>query len=473
MNLLVKKFGPSTIILLSALIAISCEDPGRIGLIVDSDNGVISTHYQDIILPTSVVQFDPRNTASARSIQAGQYSNNDFGIVTSMSYTQLDLSIVVPPESDAVYASFDVEIKFENFMGESPVNNETQTIGIYQLAEEIDSTLSYNRLDQLAINPTPLGSWQFSPSINDTIQTDSTYIVTLDDAVGQDLFDKLLNGDPIFDSDAAFNAYFKGVAFIPTANNKDIFQINANLLTFRLNYTEFNSDATPIDRTFEMYVGPVGFYYIESDKTGTPLSGISPDNSDFFPADDYRYLQYGTLMALRADLTPFYLLTDTLKNLIINKAEIYLGQVKNYGDDLPPPPFLQVYFTDETNEWPVVDNIGRFDSTQVGVNFIMLQDESRLSPPGVYTSPLSTFINEEAFNYRFNMSVFFQDLFSGNYSSPSEPFLEEKGQIFIFGETNVLFPQTSTSHLFTSPMAIHKDSVRLRIYYTIPTNQNQ
>ncbi len=473
MNLLVKKFGPLTVILLSALIAISCEDPGRIGLIIDGDNGVISTHYQDIVLPTSVVQFDLRKTAESKSIQAGQYLNPDFGLVTSNSYTQLRLSTIIVPEPTAEYTSFEVAISFISFIGETPLNSETQEISLYQLAEEIDSTVSYTRLDQLAINPTPLGVWEFAPKLNDTIQVDSVYIIALDDVVGQDLFQKLMNEDPVFDNNGAFNAYFKGVAFVPTLDNTDIFQLDADQMTFKINYNEFNSDGTPIERSYTMFISTTGFYHLDSDRTGTPISGINPDNTDYFPPDDYRYLQYGTLMALRADLTPFYELTDTLSNLIINKAEVYLGGVKQYGNDFQPPSLLQVYFTDETNEWPIVDDVGRFDTTQVGVRFIMLQDEAIQGRPGVYVAPQDTFYDANDFNYRVNMSIFLQNLYSGNFHSESEPFLEEKGQFFIFGETNILTPQRSTSHVLSTLMAVHKDSIRLRIHYTIPTEQNQ
>lgn len=473
MNLLVKKFGPLTVILLSALIAISCEDPGRIGLIVDGNNGVISTHYQDIVLSTAVVQFDLRKTSESKSIQAGKYTNPDFGVVTSKAYTWLRPSTVIVPEPTAEYTSFEVKISFTNFIGETPQNSETQQISLYQLAEEIDPATEYNRLDELAISPSPLGVWNFAPKVNDTIQVDSTYIVVLDDVIGQDLFQKLKNEDPIFEDESAFNAYFKGVAIIPTLGNIDLFQFNADQITFSINYNEFNSDGTPIEQSYDMFISTTGFYHLDSDRTGTPISGINPDNTDYFPSDDYRYLQYGTLMALRADLTPFYELTDTLNNLIINKAEIYLGGVKQYGDDFQPPSFLQVYFTNETNEWPIVDDVGRFDTTQVGVHFIMLQEEGTQAPPGVYVAPQNTFYDQNDFNYRVNMSIFLQNLYSGNFHSESEPFLEEKGQIFIFGETNILTPQKSTSHVLSTLMAVHKDSIRLRIHYTIPTEQNQ
>jgi hypothetical protein len=475
MNLLVKKFGPLAVILLSALIAISCEDPGRIGLIVNANNGVISTHYQDFVLPTTMVQFDPRKTSESNSIQSGQYTNADFGVVTSIAYSQLDLSIVIEPEPTSIYTSFEVEISFSSFIGETPLNGIEQGISIYQLAEEIDSTYDYSRVEQLALNPTPLGSWEFAPMINDTLNLDSIYNVTLDNVVGDDLFQKLKQGDPIFDNDAAFNAYFKGIALVPTLNNKDIFQINPARLVFKLNYNEFNSDGTPIARSYEIHVGNAGFYHLDSDKTGTPISGINPDNNKFTPTDDYRYLQYGTLMSIRGDLQPFFDMIDTLegKHMIINKAELYIGQVKQYGEDLLPPSVLQVYFTDESNEWPIVDDIGRYDTTQIGSDFIMLQNEESLAPPGVYSIPLSTFYNTQNFNYSVSMSAFLQNLYSGNFHSDTEPFLEEKGQIYIFGETSVLTPQKTTSHIFTTPMAVHMDSIRLRIHYTVPTDPNQ
>lgn len=470
MNLLVKKFGPLAAMLLSALLVISCEDPGKIGLIVNAENGVISTHYQDIVLPTSVVQFNPRNTLEARSIQAGQYFNPDFGLITSKSYTQLSLDLIIPPESNAEFQSFEMEISFASLIGDVPDNSETQQIDIYQLADDIDTTIAHTRLDEMPLMPDRLGTWIFAPKRNDTIQTDTVFTLPLDNMVGADLFEKLKAGDPIFDSDAAFNAYFKGVGLVPTNDNTNIFQVDPDKMFFIIKYNEFNSDGTPIERTYEMRVGNFGFYHIDSDKSGTPLSGISPDNTDFTPPDDYRYLQYGTLMAIRADLTPFYELTDTLDNMIINKAVLSITGVKQYGEFQKPPTFLQTYFTNETNQWPIVDDIGRIDSSQVGVNFIMLQkDDSAIPvPPGAYNLPQSTFYDPTNYRYDVNMSIFLQNLYSGNYHDINEPFIEEKGKIFLFGESDVLFAQKTSSHVLTTPLAVHKDSIRLRIHYTIP-----
>jgi len=468
MNLLVKKFGPLAVILQMAILAISCEDPGKIGLIVNAENAVISTHYQDIILPTSVVQFDPRKTLESGSVQAGEYVNPDFGKITSKSYSQLSLSTIVEPTDKAEFLSFEMSISFTSLVGEELTNDEKQSLGVYQLAEEIDPLGSYTRLDELTVNPDPLGVWSFAPQLNDTLQTDSTYIVSLDAIIGEDLFTKFKAGDAIFDNDTVFNEFFKGVAFVAAGNNRAIFQINLNSVKFNLNYEDENSEGTLVDESYEFSLGNARFFYLDSDKSGTSLSGINPDNTDFYPSDDYRYLQYGTLMGIKVDLTSFYLLSDTLENMIINKAELSVGQVKQYGGEMEPPPFLEAYFTDETNKWPFIDDIGRIETSLVGKNFIEIQDEVKYPQPGVYSVPMSVFYDEDNFKYSVSLSWFFQNLYKGNFHSATEPFIEEKAEIYLFGSSDAIVPQSTFSHILTTPMAVHKDSIRLRIHYTIP-----
>jgi len=479
MNLLVKKLRPLAAVLFSALLAISCEDPGRIGLLINADNGVISTHYQDVVIPTSMVQFEIRKTTNSRILQAGQYFTPDYGRVTTKTYTQIGIPTVDPPVAASVYTSFEMSISFTSLNGSTPFNNEVQTIEVYQLAQEIDTTYDYNRLDELGLNPIPLGTWNVIPMIEDTLRSDSVYVIALDDVVGQDLFEKFKAGDPVFVDNGAFAAYFKGLAFVPGGNNVDIFQIDNNEFKLTINYTEQNSDGTDIERSYDQRIRTFGFYHLDADITGTPFSSISPDNTDFDSNDGYRYLQYGTMMAIRADISSIYLLMDTLENIIINKAELSLAldPIKEYGDYLKPPPFLEVYFTKESApgsqiwEWPIIDDVGRYDTTQVGVNFVMLQDEQVSTPPpppGVYSVPALSYLDPETNRYGINLSWFLQNQYGGGFHDESEPYIEETGQIFIFGESNVLIPQRTNTQALATPMTIHQDSIRLRIYYTIP-----
>jgi len=454
-------------ILSAAVLAISCEDPGKIGLIINADNGLVKTHYFEMVLPTSVVQFNPRKTSETGILKAGQFVSSDFGRVFANSYTQLNPSTVIEVNTNAEYVGFEMTIGFSGIKGSTPINTEEQTISIYQAAEEIDTDINYYRNDQLALGP-KLADWTFEPLVEDTLTTDSTYILLLNDVVGADLFSKLKAADPIFDDDDQFNAYFKGIAFMGTSSAINIFDIDRSKFKLSLKYNEFNTNGTAIPRTYVINLGTAGFYQIDSDKSGTPLSGLNPDNTEYLPTDNNRYLQYGTTMAIRADLTPFYNLTDTLQNMIINKALITIGRVKSYGDYNKPPDFLYAYFTDETNEWPIVDDAGRNDSSSIGNYFVTLQDEESQVPPGVYQVPQVIYFDQETKRYKVDISLFFQQLYSGGFSDANPPFLEEKGQVYFFGETDVLFPNRRATQSTITNMVVHQDSIRLRIHYTIP-----
>src|SRR5210317_1522098 len=101
MNLLVKKLWLPVLMILATVTVISCEDPGRIGLIINADNGLLLTGYKEVVLPSTVVQFDPRETTESGSFKTGGYTDSDFGMVDYRFFTQLNPSIVVEPSSNA------------------------------------------------------------------------------------------------------------------------------------------------------------------------------------------------------------------------------------------------------------------------------------------------------------------------------------------------------------------------------------
>lgn len=444
---------------------ISCEDPGKIGLNLDEDNGVVQTHYQEVVLPTSIVQFDPRTTFRSPSIQVGGYTDPNFGAVVSKFYSQLSLTSFKPTmDSLAVYDAFVMEIGFQDIYGDTPFNFDTRTVDIYQLSEGIDTLASYNRLSEIATKPAPLGTWTFEPMVFDTLRTDSTHVVILDDAVGLDLFTRLKAGDPIFDSNAAFNEYFKGIALIGGPGPKNIFNINSLAFRFILKYHEFNADGDEVDRTYTFSSGSYRFFHLDSDKTGTPLAGLAPDNMDFTPADDYLYAQLGVLMALKIDFNVFYQITDTLENMIINKAEIVIGDLMPFDEYKKPYSVMQAYFTGIDNKWPI--------KTADGTQFVALQKEG--VPPGLYgivqnvELVTDTTITSTA-EYSIAMSAFLQNLQVGNFDD-TESGLEKEATILFYPQTDIIFPQQLPGYIAPHQFIVHKDSIKLKIHYTVPAS---
>ncbi len=291
MNLLVKKFKVAAVVLLLPLFFVSCEDPGKIGLDVDPKNSIILTKYKEFVLPSSQVQFNPRSTTNSSSLQAGTYSDQDFGTVLSKTYTWLGTQPSTPVlSSSAAYVNTTLSIQFSSFYGSEAENLEIESFDIFQLAGNLDVGSDYLRTDDIALGDL-IGTVDILIQERDTVRVDSVFTVDISNSFGQVIFDKLKANDPIFDNDTTFNDFIKGIAIIAKSGNNKILQFNGATFNVKLNYTEQNSAGEIVDRSYRFNVGARRFYHLSSDLSGTPLSGILPDNNDFLPNGDFRYMQ--------------------------------------------------------------------------------------------------------------------------------------------------------------------------------------
>ena len=465
MSLLVKKFGRAVSMMLLAILIFSCEDPGNIGLNLDGTNGVVETIYHEAVLPSSVVQFDPRSTLRSPSIQVGKYTDANFGVTSAKSFSRLNLTSLIPDmDESAEFDEFVMEVGFQALYGATPGDGDQVNLYLHQLTEELDTAGTYTRLSELPYNPTPLGTWTFEPSILDTLQTDSVYVIPLDPAIGLDLFNKLKAADPIFEDNANFNAFFKGVAWIGDPTNQSIYYLNTSTFRIKIKYKEVNSSGEDVERSYDLNSSGYRFFNLDADRAGTPLDGISADNSDFFTSDNFQYAQLGNLVALKIDFSTFYDITDTLENLVINSAEIQIGTLETYDENKAPPPIMQVFFTDVNNTWPI--------KTADGAEFVQLQQEG--VPAGAYgfEEDISLRIDEETegiASYNIPLSSFLQQLHSGRFDDEDTP-LEPETTIYLYPETDVLFPEQLFSISGSQQYIVHKDSIRLKIHYTIPSS---
>lgn len=460
MNLLARKIGLIAGLLLSSIFIISCEDPGEIGLNIDPDNGIVVTRYYETVLPTTMVQLDPRETYQSPAVQAGKYTDPDFGTVVTKTFSRLNLTNAKPTLAEtAAFKEFVLDISFGSIYGDRPVSGGKSTIHIYQLQDELDTAGSYTRLSELPYDEAnPLATWDFYPVLNDTLRADSVYQIPVSTTVGRDLFDKLKEGDPIFDSNDSFNAYIRGIAIVPDDNNNSIFFINSGNFRFRLRYSQLNSEGEEVESEIGFNLLGERFFYLDSDKTGTPLEGITADNSDFTPTTDYLYSQLGTLVALKIDFSAFYNIADTLDYMILNKAEITVGRVEEFNDEKAPFNEMNAYFTGDNNFWP--------EKSPDGSEFVTVQRESPPFPPGNYGLPQPIEF-DSARLYNVELSYFLQNLHAGKFENVGSG-LEKETTIFLLPETDVLRPEVFPVFSRTNQFKVHKDSVRLKIHYTIP-----
>lgn len=469
MNLLVKKLKmPAVVVLLASLFFVSCEDPGKIGLNINPKSGAILTEYIEFVLPSNQVQFDPRSTLNSFSFQAGVYTDPDFGTIASKSYTWLGVQSSVPTlSSSAAYISTSISIQFSSIYGSEGENREIESFEVYQLADPIEEGVDYTRVNEIALG-SMIGNLELMIQENDTLTSDSLFSFALSDAFGQVIFDKLLANDGTFNDDTVFNAFIKGIAIVPGLTNNKILQFNPTSFEIKLNYTEVNSAQEIVERTYSFDLGSRHFFNLSSNLSGTSLDGILPNNQDFIPNDDFRYLQAGTMIAIKVDYNPLFIFMDTIDNIVIQKSFLTMGDIPINKPGSGFPFSLTGYFTDENNIWPALTEA----STDTTTSFTTLQSEFTTfgspSYPGYYGNTQNIFLGSiDTLTFEATTSNFIQNLHDGGYDTSETP-LEQSGNLILFAPTSVTEPQSSPSHTVSNYFKVHKDSIKIKIYYSIP-----
>ncbi len=472
MNLLVKKLKAWAVVLLMSLFFVSCEDPGKIGLNIDPEHSVIATSYKEFVLPSSQVQFNPRSTTNSSSFQSGIYTDSDFGTVMSNSYLWLGVQPSTPaldPES-ATYVSTTLSIQFSSFYGSKAEELEIESYEVYQLSENLDEAIDYTRLDNINYS-NKLGDIDILIQKDTKIRNDSLFTFAIEDSFGEVLFNKLKDNDAIYDNDPAFNEFIKGIAIIGKASNNKIVQFNPVSFNIKINYTEENSAGEIVERSYLFDIGEKRFYHLSSDLSGTSLAGILPNNANFQPTGDFRFMQTGTMIALKLDLNPVYdyfnneLNSGTVTKIIIQKAALSLGKVSINTPGASYPFSLLSYFTNSENLWPAP----AVSSGSIESEFVLLQTETILGNtavfPGFYRAPQDIVLGStDPLRYNATMSNFFQNIISDGYNTSETP-LEQGGEMLIFATTSASDPQSSPSHTQTNFLKVHKDSIRVTVFY--------
>jgi len=475
MNLLVKKLKVLALVVLMPLLFISCEDPTKIGLNINPSKGTVLTKYKEFVLSSSQVQFNPRSTTKSSSIQAGSYYDSDFGMISSKTYTWLGVQTTTPILNvNAAYDSISISIQFSSIYGSEAINNEVVSFDVYQLGEEIVPSTEYTRVDELTLGQ-PLGTLDIFLQANDTLRSDSVFTFSLDDAFGQSLFDKLKANDGTYDNDTVFNSLFKGIAIIPNSSNNKIIQFSSTSFAVKLYYHEVNASGDDVSRTYRFDLGNTGFYHLDSELGGTPLSGIMPNNTDFTPSTNFRYLQSGTMIGLKLDYSNLFNFLDSVQSdpansIIVQQAFLTVGDIAENMPGQDYPFNLVGYFTDGNNTWPAQTEQS-YDSSNV---FVTLQTD--LAPFDNITLPMSAGdyystqeigLDQTNLNtYKASMSTFIQNMFNGSFNTNETP-LESRGEIILFPPSSLSEPQSTPSHVLTHHFKVHKDSIKLTLYYSI------
>jgi len=318
------------------------------------NNNYTNVVFTDTVAPAlSTLVLDSFATNGASSFLLGKYSDPYLGIVSARPFFQM--TVPPSPVSIPLTARYD-SLSFilhpnKYYYGDT---TKTQTIVVNELNEFITyvyNTSIYNKSD-FAVKPTPLGSRtvRIRPSADDSVS------IRLNDAKGNELFDKLQQESTDVASDFNFQNYFKGVS-ISVGNNDTtaIFGLAGadTGMVMRL----FYHTTTPFFQSqyvdFTLKPGLYSFNQILTDRNRTSLFPSGPAVKEFpsSQTNNVSFTQFGAGLLLKVTFPSLkgILLTDKIVEL--QKAELVFKPVRSSFDfnKFILPANLSLAETDGTN----------------------------------------------------------------------------------------------------------------------------
>lgn len=343
MNLWAKSLGRLTVLAV-ALFFFSCEDETSL-LGLKNPKPKLDVTFVEIPLESSVLSIDSvytDNKAAVGNVLVGQYADNRVGDIRSEAYIQFLPSTNTLIPAGAVFDSLTVQFRF-SFYSYGIAGKQTERFTIHEITGDSISRMFANRYkasSTIAYNPTPMAetfvsvdydSLKKQYALEPTKQDTLTARARLSDEMGQQIFNfasiyEFKKNNPDF---IQFISAIKGIVLVPsqTAGILGI-KVTDALSRVTLHYhTVADNTTTNLTKTYGFSIA--SFSNIKADRSSTELSALTQHYQTLQPASGLRYLQSGTPIVTKLDLTKFYAFADTVDNVIITEAELIVGGVES------------------------------------------------------------------------------------------------------------------------------------------------
>lgn len=501
MNLWVKRAGQLAFMAV-ALFFFACKDDVTPGF--PNPNEKFNVRYVEIPLESSVYLIDSIRTSNMygelNRLLVGKYNDPSFGKVTARGFMEiqpLSTSIGVSDDKIAliVYDSVRLDMRYDHYSygtgGTSP-----QTFNVHLLTELISSDSAerannrfYSKKNDVDYDPTPIGTKtenvngaQFKVEFDKGASAMANRIlnIRLDDSFGQLLLTRAKTGGEEYTKPEKFNTYVKGLAVIPGDDNDKVIgfdhanTLRSDTLQSRV-VVFFHLPEDTTFRTVSYNLNYRSFTNIEAERD----AGNSPDLYDiteFYTAKDpaeYRYTQTGTGVVLRVDFGNFYNFADTIDQMIINSAELAITGYESSSSLYPVNSFSMVLL-DSTTHTRYRNTryryVPRYNSNgdQIGTDVVVHSYDAQIvaSHKG-YINDVSQFLTTVADNGAAFSLQRDGDKFGGYMTLLAQQFYQSTPDFRYryFG----LFPTDPLNGKSINRLVFHKNNLRMKIYYTIPT----
>jgi Domain of unknown function (DUF4270) len=391
----------------------------------------------------------------------GSYVDPALGSISAGAYSQFrptDVTTIL--DTDAEFDSAVLQLRYDFYSYGAP-GETVQNFSVHEITEELNFEEDYYFNSDIDTEINSIGTAQKSIDANtfktELEDTDADAVVTtrikLDNSFGQRLFSAINPNDTLYTNFLYFKEQFKGLAILPSQSDKVVGFGNLDTNTYLRVY--YHSGSTTKSITFVM-ASCVTFSKIDADRSATELAGLNSFSTDFTSATS-RYIQSGSSVVTKLDLSKFYDYMDTIPEMIINSAELNISGV-DPSIDFEPGKLVSINMLSSNNRYNTLD------TRQDTLDFISFNGSLAISDLSkqfiaddqgkVFSMPYSSINN----SYSGYPTVFFQKLYD----------LRDKRYPY-WSIVNNDPPMGKAVNRSVFP----KDNIKLKVYYTRSTlNEN-
>lgn len=499
MNLWAKTLGRLAMLAVALFFFTCADETSFLGF--KNPNPKFNVSFVDIPIESSVLSIDSiytDNKGSIGGVLIGDYQDNVMGNVHSEAYLQfIPTSQTAHLQENAVYDSLTVQFRF-NFYSYGFTDERTEKFTIHEITgndiPELvgdQDTLNLYAVrsvasSSIAYNPTPIAETFVNVDYDslvkqtglETAEQDTLIArARLNDDMGHRIFDLLQTY--LFDKNnpdvAEFIKSVKGLVLVPSQSSGILgIRLGDALTRVTLHYhTVTNGTTTNQVRNFPFSIG--SFSNIVTDRSSSDLAALTQPYQDFQPGSGLRYLQSGTPVITKLDLSKFYAIADTMENVIVNEAELIISDVEspsgiNAHSSLVLKPmhednrFFNIAVANDSvirsnYVFPILPASSTDFLTVLDVNykhFFVNSDE-----PSQTSSAARLFYNSSNKSYSTFLTLFTQTLFENKQNAEG---INPNRLKYL-----ALFPATPSVLHTVNRTVFSADKIKLRIYYTTPT----
>jgi hypothetical protein len=441
MNLWDKTLKMILVVLGSSLFFIACkEELNNVGK--DLSGEQFDLLYKEFTLPSRVI-IDSVNTSGV-GLLAGTYVDPEFGTVTSVAYAEFVGTVGRDISSDKfIFDSLKVSLRLNSYCyGEN--SNIPIIFSIHELTEEIPDASLITNFTDVGYNLEPLGqaSYTLDKEEHEALTTDVLLTIDLTDSYFQRIQDSLrvIQNDISKHSTLAISPETGFYGFAILANGDNVVGINTTSAMSIIYHTledGIHKDTTSYTYSFSN----TRYNRITSDRSGTAIADAVP-NTPFLPENNMRYFQSGTGVSTELDFALFLEFFKDIPNVVFNSVGISLGEIK------------------ETESFSAPDALAMEQS----------DENSLTSPLEVSSTELPFVISDNVLQQELLLTIESENY--GVYLGLPTSYFQFITNEQVERSTVILRPSDNNNSAINGytvdRFVIHQDSIKLKVYYTLP-----